>query len=146
MGNKEARAGELFADNYNCAQSVIGAFCEGDGLDLATALKMANGFGGGLRCGEVCGAVSGAIMAIGLKCGFYTKNDMEQKNYCNAKTYEFIEKFQNEQGSILCRELFGVDIRKPEDHLEPPARERHKYICHKLVSASARILEDMEFK
>ena len=136
MNAKEKNARALFANGYNCAQAVLGAFCEDDGLEVNAALKLASGFGGGLRCGEVCGAVSGAIMVIGLKCGFYIENDLQQKNFCYQKTYEFIETFKKEKSSILCRELLGVDIRAPEDHFTPEARARHKTVCPELVAAT----------
>jgi C_GCAxxG_C_C family probable redox protein len=145
MSLKEERAVELYANNYNCAQSVIGAFCEELGLDLDTALKLATGFGGGLRCGGVCGAVTGAVMAIGLKCGFYIKGDMEQKAYCGKKAFEFIELFRKENGSELCRDLLGIDIRVPEDHITPESKAAHKAICPKLVASAVRVLEKMEF-
>jgi C_GCAxxG_C_C family probable redox protein len=169
MSKIEERARELFANGYNCAQSVFAAFCESRGPELsaaachnkgsareapffeaggpdtATALKLANGFGGGLRCGEVCGAVSGAIMALGLKCGFHKEKDFEQKNYCNAKTYEFIQKFNEIKGSILCRDLLGTEIRKPEDHLLPEAREAHKTLCPEIVATAVRVLESLSF-
>ena len=61
MSAREEKAKELFAKSYNCAQSVLGAFYEDEGLDNKTAFRIANGFGGGLRCGEVCGAVTGVF-------------------------------------------------------------------------------------
>jgi C_GCAxxG_C_C family probable redox protein len=131
MSTREEVAVELFLGGYNCAQAVLGAFCEDEGLNLNTALKLASGLGGGVRCGEICGAVSGAILSIGLKCGFYVEKDFEQKGYCNKKSYEFIEKFTEEKGSALCRDLLGVDIRCPDDHNAPLAREAHKTICPK---------------
>ena len=143
--NRIDKAVEFFDKKYNCAQAVLGAFCEETGLDVETALKLASGFGGGIRCGEVCGAVSGAIMAIGLKCGFYVENDLAQKVYCNKKTFEFIEKFKEANDSILCRDLLGIDIRHPDDHLNPTAMEAHKTICPKLVACAAALLEEMEF-
>lgn len=146
MSEKEEKARKLFASGYNCAQAVLGAFCEGDGLAVNTALKLASGFGGGLRHGEVCGAVSGAIMAIGLKCGFFIENDLTQKAYCNQKTIEFIEAFKRNNKSILCRDLLGVEIRSPEDHNTPEARERHKTVCPELVASAVRIMENIEFK
>ena len=88
MTGKEQKALELFSNAYNCAQSVLGVFCEDGELDRDIALKLANGFGGGLRCGEVCGAVTGAVMAIGLKCGFCVQGDLKQKAYCNKKSYK----------------------------------------------------------
>jgi len=143
---KEERAVGLFAKGYNCAQAVLGAFCEEEGLDLNTAFRLASGFGGGIRCGEVCGAVSGAIMAIGLKCGFFVEGDLEQKGYCNTKSFEFIEKFTNENGSVQCRDLLGADIRKPGDHNTPALNESYKTVCPKMIQNAVRLLENMEFE
>jgi len=146
MSTKEQKAVELFANGYNCAQAVLGAFCEDGVLNTKTAFKLANGFGGGVRCGEVCGAVSGAVMAIGLKCGFYVEGDFKQKGYCNKKSFEFIEKFKVENGSMLCRGLLGADIRSPEDHYRPEVQELFKTVCPKMVASAVRILESMEFE
>ena len=146
MSVKEEKAVELFANGYNCAQAVIGVFCEDSGLDRNTALRLANGFGGGLRCGEVCGAVSGAIMAIGLKCGFYIEGDFAQKGYCNEKSYEFIKKFTEECGAIICRDLLKVDIQCPSDYRKPEAQEAFSNTCPKLVATTVRLLESMDFE
>ncbi|MCL1794221.1 MAG: C-GCAxxG-C-C family protein [Oscillospiraceae bacterium] len=145
MSEREEKATNLFSKGYNCAQSVLGAYCEKSGLNPDTALKLANGFGGGARCGELCGAVSGAIMAIGLKCGFCVEGDLAQKGYCNKKTYEFMEKFKEKNGSALCRDLLGIDIRHPDDHNAPAAKEAHRTICPELVASAVRILETMDF-
>lgn len=134
----------LFANNYNCAQSVLGAFALEEGLDLETALKLANGFGGGVRSGDLCGAISGAVMVIGLKCGFHKENDLTQKAYCNAKSHEFVEKFKEKNGSGTCRELLGINIRHPDDHNTPEAKEAHQSICPKLVASAVVILEGMD--
>ena len=148
MTIKEEKACGLFADGYNCAQSVLGVFCEENenGLDTNTAFKLANGFGGGVRCGEICGAVSGAIMVVGLKCGFYAKNDIEQKSFCNKKSYEFIKKFKEANDSVLCRDLLGMDIRKPEDHTASGVPELHKNICPKMIASAVRILESFDWE
>ena len=50
----------------NCAQSVLAALREETGLDENTAKRVAAGFGGGVRCGEICGSITGAVMAFGL--------------------------------------------------------------------------------
>ena len=146
MSIRAEKAEELFANGYNCSQSVIGVFSEENGLEVKTAMKLANGFGGGLRCGEVCGAVTGAIMAIGLKCGFHTEGDFKQKGYCNAKSYEFIEEFKEEFGSIHCRDLLGADIQCPDDFRKPEAQKMFKQICPKLVKSAVNIVEQMEFE
>ena len=144
MSAKQDVAVELFAKGYNCAQAVFGALCQ-DQMDVNLAFRLANGFGGGVRCGEVCGAVSGALMAVGLRCGFCVEGDMTQKGLCNAKSFEFIQKFVAENGSMICRELLDADVRVPEDHLKPGVPELHKTICPKLVASAVRLVEGMAF-
>lgn len=64
------QAAENFLSGCNCAQSVLLAFSDETGLDDATAMRIASGFGGGMaRMREVCGAVSGMFMAAGLIFG-----------------------------------------------------------------------------
>ena len=142
---KEEMAVECFAKGYNCAQSVFSTFSEDFGLDKTIALKIANGFGGGIRCGEVCGAVSGAIMAISLKCGFFIEKDLEQKAICNGKVYEFIERFKANNGSIVCRELLGIDIRSPEDFSPPEAKAIFSVKCPNFIKSAVQILESMDY-
>ena len=55
MATREEKAVDLFINGYNCAQSVLGAFYSENGLDVDIAFRLANGFGGGVRCGEACG-------------------------------------------------------------------------------------------
>ena len=143
MSLLEDKAKELFANGFNCAQAVLGAFCEGEGLDMNTAMKLSTGFGGGVRCGEICGAVSGAVMVIGLKHGIYGDKALEQNAQCRALSFEFIKAFKEANSSILCRELLGVDIRCPEDHNSEQAKESHQKVCPELVASSVQILETM---
>ena len=141
--DKEQAAKDLFAGGYNCAQAVLGVFCAENGLDSENALKLASGFGGGMRCGETCGAVSGALMVLGLRCGFAAQGDMDQKAVCNKASYDFIKRFKAENGAMRCRELLRSDIQCPEDHTKPGIPERHKTICPKLIASAVRILEEM---
>ena len=144
--SKEENAKALFAKGYNCAQSVIGVFCADAGLDTSTAFRLANGFGGGVRCGELCGAASGAVLVVGLRCGFHEEGDLARKNYCNQKTYEFLEQFKAVNGSVLCRDLLGADIRRPEDHMTETVKAAHKTVCPGAIASAVRILEGMAFE
>jgi len=146
MSAREETALALFAGGYNCAQAVLGAFCEESGLDLSTALKLASGFGGGMRCGEVCGAVTGAVMVIGLQCGFYKEKDFEQKNFCNQKALAFMEAFARENGSVLCRKLLGAENFSTSMFSDPASRELFQTICPEMVASAVRLLENMEFE
>ena len=51
-----------YHDNgFNCAQSVLAALQEETGLDESTAKRVAAGFGGGVRCGEICGSITAEL-------------------------------------------------------------------------------------
>lgn len=143
MTYKSKKAAELFNKNFNCAQSVLAAFCEDYGVDIQTGFKLAAAFGGGVRSGEICGAVSGAAMVIGLKYGQFSPDDLESKSKCNAKTIEFITAFRKQNDSIVCGQLLGYDANDPE------AREKNKVhqkqLCTGLVEYAAKLLEDLGY-
>ena len=150
MSTREEKAIELYKTGgygYNCSQSVIGAFCEDNGLELDTALKLASGFGGGAtKYKGMCGALTGAIMVIGLKCGNYIKGDLEAKKFCYAKTQEFIEKFKAKSGSIICSEVLGVKKGveiEPKDF--PALRPAFSSVCPEVIKTAVKLLEGMDF-
>lgn len=131
-------------EGFNCSQSVLSAYAERMGLDRELALKIATGFGGGMgRKGEVCGAVTGALMVIGLKHGRTILEDTESKEQTYELVGEFIKRFKSRNGSILCRELLGIDIGTPEGYAAAKEQKAFSEICPKMVQAAAEILEDI---
>ena len=147
MSIKEDKARKLFSTGtYNCAQSVLGAFSEENGLDMNVAFKVSSGFGGGIRSGNVCGAVSSAVMVIGLKCGFSEEGDLKQKGYCYSKTEEFIKEFKEQNNSVLCCDLLEAEITTSEDFKRPEVREKIKTVCPEMVASAVRIIENMRFE
>lgn len=142
--NHQERATELFKEGYNCAQSVFAAFSEDLGMDFETALKLSSSFGGGMgRLREVCGAVSGMLMAAGLEYGYSDPQDTEAKAAHYALVQELAKKFEEQNDSIICRELLGLDHRRdlpvPEERTE---RYYQKRPCAELVRYAAEILDD----
>ena len=104
------RAKENFLNGYNCCQAVFLACTDELGLDTETRAKIASSFGGGMGgMRQVCGALSGMLMALGLHQGYTDPKDKEGK----AAQYEVIralaDEFKRENGSIICRELLGLD-------------------------------------
>ena len=121
---KREIATQNFKSGCNCAQAVLLAFREYTGLDEKTCLRLAAPFGGGLgRQREVCGAVSGAMMGLGMAYG-------DENNRQCGKSKEFLEAFQKEFGSILCREL-----------VQPEGQEK-KALCPTYINYAANYLED----
>ncbi len=139
------KAMNLFSEGYNCSQAVFMSFCDELGIEKDTAAKLASSFGGGMgRMREVCGAVSGMIMAAGMLYGYSNPNDREAKTEHYARVQKLAESFKAENGSIICRELLGLE-RGENSGSEPTERTAEFYKkrpCRELVGAAAQILED----
>lgn len=139
--SKSEKAKQLFESGYNCAQSVFCSFCEDFGIDMKTGLKLSSSFGGGMgRLREVCGAVSSMFMIAGLKYGYSSNNDDEAKANHYKLIQELAEKFEAENGSIICRELIGEDKNG-----YVPSKRTEKYYkvrpCSELVASAAKIID-----
>ena len=95
----------MHGQGYNCAQAVLAACGECTGMDEKTALAIAGGFGGGMRCGEMCGTVSGALMAIGLCCPYNDASDIDAKTKIAALAKALTGDFRDNFGCVRCLEL-----------------------------------------
>ena len=137
---------EKFREGFNCAQSVLYAHCDGSGIDTNTAFKIASGFGGGMgRKGEVCGAVTGGILALGLRYGRGEDGTKEDAEITHAKTRELMERFEKENGNILCRNLLnGCDLATPEGKETFYNNDLHNRVCVKCVESAIRIVEEIK--
>ena len=144
--NERERAVGLFKEGFNCSQSVFVAFSDRFGIDEETAKKISAGLGGGLgRMREVCGAVSGAAMVIGSIASATDGKDSESKQKNYELVREFSERFTKRNGSIICRELLGLDV-KMEKSAEPEKRTAEYYKkrpCVELVGDAIEILQDL---
>jgi len=138
-------ASAVFGNGFNCAQSVLSAFCEKYGMDKETALKISCGLGSGFRSGEVCGAASGAVLVVGLKYGHCLADDKESKASCYEKTEEFLNEFRKRNGSIVCRDLLGVDISTDDGRQQALDRKLFTTTCDDLVRSAATILEELGY-
>ena len=145
MSIRTEQAAALFAEGFNCAQSVLGAFCEKYGVDKDSALKMSSGLGSGFRMGEICGAASGAALVIGLKYGMGTAGDAQAKANGNRKTAEFMKLFRAGHGSLLCRELLGLDLSINEQREQAQSRNLFKTACPNLVLSAVSLLEELGY-
>lgn len=88
---------------------------------------------------EVCGALSGIFMAAGLKYGYTSPQDKEAKTEHYIRIQELAQKFKEKHGTIICRELLGVDA---DDNPIPSDRTPEYYAsrpCEKLIGDAAEI-------
>jgi C_GCAxxG_C_C family probable redox protein len=133
-------AKDRFTQGFNCSQAVFSAYASQLGIADETALKLASPFGGGVaHQGDVCGAVSGALMALGLGRGSATV-DKKDETYRLAE--EFIRRFRECHGSILCRELIGHDISTLAGLKNAREQKVFNTICPGLVKDAAGLVAE----
>ena len=137
-------AAASFAAGFSCSQAVFAAFSAELGLETEQALKIAQPFGGGIAgTGSTCGAVTGAFLVIGLKHGRTRPEDAAAKERTYRLVREFIRRFRERHGSIVCRELLGVDLGAPEGHEEARQRGLFSDRCPRFISLAVDILEEI---
>jgi C_GCAxxG_C_C family probable redox protein len=100
---------ELFQSGFFCAESVLQAIAESQGIHSDLIPRIATGFCSGIsRTGGVCGALSGAIMGINLVTGRNSPAESLEANY--ALIQKLISRFESQYGSINCLQLLGCDL------------------------------------
>lgn len=143
--NRADKAEELFRQGYNCAQSVYATFADVLGLTIEESAKQASAFGAGFgKLREVCGAVSGMTMVVSALRGYSEPTDREGKIALYKLEQEMCAKFEQEMGSIICRDLLG--LAKGEDLAEPAVRTEEYYAsrpCVRACRVAASIIEEM---
>ena len=142
MTNKE-KALEMFGGGYNCSQSVFAAVVPDNLLDKKVKISLAAGFGAGIgRNAETCGAVSGAIMALGavlIEKEFASDSALKADGIMLAD--KFVKKFRAEKSTIICRELLGYDLSKPEEDEILKNNGSYRVKCTDFVGLAVEIAE-----
>lgn len=138
------QAKQLFLDGYNCSQAVVGAFAKELGMDQAQALRVASSFGGGMgRMREVCGCVSGMFMVAGYVYGYDDPKAYESKKKLYGRIQALAAEFREGNGSIICRELLGLEGK---DTSPVPGKRTREYYkkrpCAELVAYAAQMLAE----
>lgn len=145
MDNHSETAKALFSQGYNCAQALVGAFCEDLDMDFDTAMRLTSSFGGGMgRLREVCGAVTGMFMVAGLLYGYTDPGAEDEKAAHYALIQDLGHRFRDEHGSIICRDLLGLGPQ--EDNPVPEKRTQQYYEerpCADLIAYAAQLLDTL---
>lgn len=107
------KAVDLFKSGCNCSQSVICAYSDVFDMDEHTAMRVSEGFGGGMgRMRSVCGAVSGMFMLAGLKYSKGVPKDIETRTKVYSVVQQMAKDFKEKNGSIVCGDLLGINLPK----------------------------------
>ncbi|MDE5996353.1 MAG: C-GCAxxG-C-C family protein [Eubacterium sp.] len=137
--SKGEKAKAFFMQGYNCSQAVACAFADELNMNDVDIARLTMGFGGGIgRMREVCGTVSGMAFVISALYADEGKASVYEKIQAVA------EKFEAENGSIICRELLGLDKNGNRCPTPEPRTEQYykKRPCSQLVYMAADILEE----
>jgi C_GCAxxG_C_C family probable redox protein len=143
--NKTEKATNYFQNKFNCSQSVLTVFGVDHGLSENDCLKLSCAFGAGMAKQQMtCGAVTGAFMALGLVYGKALNDPEDKKLETYSKVLEFSKEFENENGSLNCRELLkGLDINDPDDYNMILEQKLFETSCKKYVEDAVRIVEKL---
>ncbi len=132
-----------FMQGYNCSQSIVLAFKDMVPVDEKTLSMMASSFGGGMgRLREVCGSVSGMFMIVGMLYGYDGPETGQVKADHYARIQELAKRFEEKHGSIVCRDMLGLNVK--HDVPVPEARTKEYYKkrpCPEIIGDAAEILE-----
>ena len=132
------RALELFAADYNCAQSVFAAAGAGE-MTEEQRLAVSAAFGGGVaRQVGVCGALTGALMAMGERNSAMLAADPDQgRETVVRQAQKLVADFRSAHGSILCHDLTGCRLDTEEGKKAYLERYLHRQLCAGLVAFAA---------
>lgn len=133
-------AKQLFENGLNCSQAVVLAFKDLIDIEEKELLKLSLPLGGGLaRLRLTCGAASGLAIVMGLLI------DNQDKAYIYDVTRALLEKVEEANGSLICKDLLEQKKiiaqigGKPEERTNAYYNDRP---CSLIVYNTAKILED----
>ncbi|MBR4153638.1 MAG: C_GCAxxG_C_C family protein [Selenomonadaceae bacterium] len=113
MNERIKLADELHRKGYSCSQSVAVACADMVDVPKETLFKATEGFGLGMGTMDgVCGALTGALLIAGLKNSSGNLTSPKTKGATMKIAKAMQNNFREKCGSIICRELKGVDSGK----------------------------------
>ncbi len=103
------RSETLFQQGFCCAESVLQAIAESQGIKSELIPKIATGLCGGIgRTGGVCGAVSGGVLGINLVAGRSLASQSPEANHRLVRA--LLSEFEAKFGTTTCERLIGCRL------------------------------------
>ena len=132
----------MFAEGYDCSQIVLSAVADKLKISRDDALAYASGLGIGLCRGSICGAALGAVVALGIRYGNVSSGDMVSKATVFSKREEFLKRFEEMNGKLLCKDLIGVQVTGLDDMIMRSAEGTYVN-CPRYCVNAISVLESM---
>ncbi len=136
----------LFIDEgYSCSEAAALAAASGWGLDTSCLPRIATGFAGGIgHKSSICGALTGGVLALGLKHGRMSAQDIAAKYKTLELAARYYDQFEIELGSSLCQQLCGCNLSTPAGRQKFKDEKVKTNICQKIVRRATEILVKIE--
>ena len=107
--SRAAKAPARHDAKYNCSQSVLCTYADLLGISKEEAYITASALGSGMTAFSTCGAVTAMALAAGFATCDGKLDQSETKKTTTMLTRAMIAEFLEKNGSLLCRELKGID-------------------------------------
>lgn len=132
------RAEKHFASGYLCAESVVLALAQAQGIESTLLPRMASGLCSGMgQTRGPCGALSGAVLGIGLIHGRDNEQESMQRIY--PLTQRLVHEFEQEFGARTCDKLLGCDLGTEEGQAFFKQHELKQKRCTPFVARAAEL-------
>jgi len=142
----QLRAEEYEYLTHSCSKGSALALMEEFGLGNWTIVRAMSPFPGFGMTGGICGGVTGSLVALGLFYGSDDPEDYEGTGRTMTAARDFIGRFKEELGTIMCPELqedivFGryMDPRASQENFEAFQKARGYEKCALLPGIGARL-------
>lgn len=98
-----------FDSGFGCAEAVLMAVAEYQGIHSDLIPRIATGFCGGMaRTNGMCGAVTGGVLALNLALGRDRADQDKESSY--EAIQKFMGQFMKRFDDVSCPALTGVDL------------------------------------
>ena len=81
-------------------------------------------------------------MVLGLLYGHSESDDLDTKAKAYAMAEEYMNRFIKKNGSVVCRELLGYDLSKPEEKAVILEKNLFHTMCPDLIRSAVEILDE----
>lgn len=146
----QLRAEEYEYLTHSCAKGSALALMEEFGLGNWTIVRAMSPFPGFGMTGGICGGVTGSLIALGLFFGSDDPEDYEGTGRTMTAARDFIARFKEELGTIMCPELqedivFGryMDPRASQENFTAFQKAHGYEKCALLPGIGARLAAEV---
>jgi C_GCAxxG_C_C family probable redox protein len=93
--------------------------------------------------GRECGAVTGAMLVLGFKVQ-EASTEKETRYRVYDLVRELVRLFEKKHGTIVCKDLLGVDVGTPDGRDKAVKDGLFRTLCPGFVRDAAQILSDIK--